>query len=173
MAGAVAIIAAAAAAYFTVLVAHRQRAVELILSAFADMEGGTQKRSAGIAALAVLRGDPMRRPRGYMNRRLWKDFGPGVGQALFRTQAYVLVEAERKSHGIENAISLMDWLLTDQVLQFNDPDQRRRLAAYADGYATKLSSQSSPNSAASAFVGKREAWTLTLIGVQQSKSSIE
>ncbi len=167
IAGSVAIVAAAAGAYFTVLVAHRQRSVDLIVSAFADMEGGTQKRSAGLAALAVLRGDPTVQPLGYLNRRLWRIYGPAVGQQLFRTQAYVLNEAERKTHGIEIAISMMDWLLTDAILEFNDSRQRRRLAAYAAGYAQRISPKSAPDSAASAFIGKLPDWTLKLIGVEK------
>ncbi len=167
IAGSVAIVAAAAGAYFTVLVAHRQRSVDLIVSAFADMEGGTQKRSAALAALAVLRGDQTRKPRGYLNRRLWKDYGPAVGQQLFRTQAYVLNEAEQKTHGIEIAIAMMDWLLTDAVLKFNDESQRKRLAAYADGYAKQVKPKSTPDSAAAEFIGELPGWTQKLIGAEK------
>jgi hypothetical protein len=168
IAGSVAFIAAAVGSYFTVLVAHRQRSVDLIISAFADMEGGTQKRGAAVAALSVLRGDPRTQPHGYMNRRLWRTYGPAVGEQLFRTEAYVLKEADQKTHGIEIAISIMDWLLTDAVLGFDDKtSQRTRLAAYAAGYAAAISPRSSPDSAASAFVGKLPDWTLKLVGVKK------
>jgi hypothetical protein len=54
--GSVALIVAAVSAYLTVTSGHIQRAADLLISALADMESGTQRRSAAIAALEALRG---------------------------------------------------------------------------------------------------------------------
>lgn len=150
IAGALALVAAAVSAYLTVTSAHRQRSVDLVVSAPADMGGGTQRRSAGLAALAVMRGNLDRR-LGRLDSRLWHQYGPGVGQQLFRVLAYVLNEAEIETHGTENAITMTDWLLHDPMLKLTEPDQRRRLARSLEAYDEKLGVSVAPLTAAHAF----------------------
>ncbi len=157
IAGSLALVAAAVTAYLTVTSAHRQRSVDLVVSALADMGGGTQRRSAGLAALAVMRGHLNRR-LGRLDSRLWEQYGPGVGQQLFRVLAYVLNEAEIKTHGTENAITMTDWLLHDPMLKFADPDQRRRLARSLKAYDEKLGDSVAPLTAAHAFRKAVPGW---------------
>lgn len=163
IAGSLALVAAAVTAYLTVTSAHRQRSVDLVVSALADMGGGTQRRSAGLAALAVMRGNLDRR-LGRLDARLWQQYGPGVGQQLFRVLAYVLNEAKIKTHGTENAITMTDWLLRDPMLRFADPDQRRRLATSLQAYDKKLGVSVAPQTAAHAFRTAVPGW-LSELGV--------
>jgi hypothetical protein len=85
----VVVVAALVSAYLTIWGALRQRAVDLVVAALSHMGGGTQERSAGVAALMALRGPIDRRPR-RVDRGGWAIYGPAVGQQLYRQLIYVL-----------------------------------------------------------------------------------
>lgn len=59
------------------------------------------------------------------------------GQQLYRQLVYVLSHGRNryKAHEVENVIAMVDWLLNDSVLRFNDPDQKYRLAMVLQPYA--------------------------------------
>jgi hypothetical protein len=88
IAAGVAILAALIGAYLTIWSTQRQRAVDLVVAALSHMGGGSQERSAGVAALLAMRG-PVDRPPGHFDRRGWATYGPAVGQQLFRQLIYV------------------------------------------------------------------------------------
>jgi hypothetical protein len=161
IAGWVALLGAAVSSYLTHAASHRQRNVDLLVSALGDMGSGTQRRSAAIAALTVMRG-PLDRRMGYTDRRLWAQYGTGVGQQLFRVSAYVLNHAKVTTHGVENAIAMADWLLADPVLGFTDPDQRRRLLRSLDAYDAKLSDTRDQRTAAGGFHARLKVWRKVL-----------
>src|SRR5881409_3714773 len=85
----IALIAAVVSAYLTLSSSHRQRAVDLVVAALSHMGGGSQERSAGVAALMALRGPLGKRP-GHFYKRGWDFYGPAVGQQLFRQLMYLL-----------------------------------------------------------------------------------
>jgi hypothetical protein len=133
---AVAVLAALASAYLAVWGTKRQHAVDLVVAALSHMGGGTQERSAGVAALMAMRGPIDRKPR-RVDRGGWTIYGPAIGQQLFRQLIYVLNLGKRKhaAHEIENIIAMTDWLLGDKVrLGFTDLGQMHRLAISIKAY---------------------------------------
>lgn len=88
---------------------------------------------------------------GHLDSQLRDQYGPGVGQQLFRVLAYVLNHAEITTHGTENAITMADWLLSDPELEFTDPGQHRRLWESLETFAEKLPDTSDALTAAGAF----------------------
>jgi hypothetical protein len=168
IAGSTALVVALVTAYLTVVSAHKQRSLDLLTSALGDMESGTQRRSAAIAALEAMRGrrdDRLSR----LDRALWRQYGPAVGQQLFRVLAYVLNHAEVTTHGTENAIAMTDWVVGDPLLEFNDPDQRGRLATSLAAYDAKLKRKLDEGTAASAFHGNLDRWRTALNGPPVTK----
>jgi hypothetical protein len=135
VAAGVSMIALVIGAYVTVWSAQRQRSVDLIGTALAQMGGGSQNRSAGVAALLVLRGPIERQPRRLAGHG-WTTAGPAVGQQLFRQLIYVLLHGKGRfvSHEVETLIVMANWLLRDQLLAFGDAGQRRRLARAMQKY---------------------------------------
>lgn len=130
IAAGVAIAAALASSYLTIWGTLRQRAVDLVVAALSHMGGGTQERSAGVAALMAMRGPLDRKPR-FVDRGGWKIYGPAIGQQLYRQLVYVLNHGKGKyrSHEVENIIAMIDWLLHDKdLLAFKDRGQMHRLA---------------------------------------------
>ncbi len=129
-------------AYVTIWSSHRQRAVDLVAVALSHMGGGSQARSAGVAALMALRG-PLNRTPGRFRNPGWAIYGPAVGQQLFRQLMYVLNHGSRKfhTHEVENVIAMADWLLRDnKTLKFDDAEhaeQRYRLALSIREYVAK------------------------------------
>lgn len=135
----VALLVALISGLVSVWSSSRQRAVNLVVAALSHMEGGSQERSAGIAALRAMRGPLERRPRRF-NSNGWVLYGPSVGQQLYRQLIYVLVHGDRKyfAHEAENIIAMMEWLLTDESLQFDDRGERNRLARAVEAYGEGL-----------------------------------
>jgi hypothetical protein len=163
IAGSIALVVAVATAYLTVVSAHKQRSLDLLTSALGDMESGTQRRSAAIAALEAMRGRRDER-LGRLDRALWRQYGPAVGEQLFRVLAYVLNHAEVTTHGTENAIAMTDWLVGDPLLGFDAADQRGRLATSLAAYDAKLTLKLDKGTAASAFHDNLERWRTALGG---------
>lgn len=157
IAASAALVVASVTAYFTVTSSHRQRSVDLLISALADMESKTQRRSAAVAALQALRG-PLTRRLTHLDRSVWRQYGHAVGQQLFRVLAYVLNHADISTHGTENAIAMTDWLLADPVLDFGRPDQCRRLRASLRSFNAKLPDDPVEDTAAEAFRLNLERW---------------
>jgi hypothetical protein len=132
----IAILVALMGAYLTVWNSHRQRAVDFVAAALSHMGGGSQERSAGVAALMALRGPLDRRPA-QLEVRGWLIYGPAVGQQLYRQLIYVLNYGSQRyhAHEVENVISMAEWLLKDSLLGFDEPGQRHRLAVSMKAYA--------------------------------------
>ncbi|MGD9961641.1 hypothetical protein [Nocardioides sp.] len=76
--------------------------------------------------------------------------------------SYVLNHAEVTTHGTENAIAMVDWLVSDPALGFRDTDQRRRLSTYLQAYAARLDPRPAEGTAQHAFRGRLEGWRHTL-----------
>ena len=126
IAAGIAVVLALLSAYLAV----RQRAADLVVAALSHMGGGSQDRSAGIAALKALRG-PLYGRSGLFDRlRGWNAYGPAIGQQLFRQLIYLLNYGKGRywAHEVENIIAMTDWLLRDsEQLGFTDEGQRTRL----------------------------------------------
>jgi hypothetical protein len=136
IAAGVAVVAALASAYLAVWGTIRQHAVDLVVAALSHMGGGTQERSAGVAALMAMRGPIDRRPR-RVDRGGWAIYGPAIGQQLYRQLIYVLNlgKGNDAAHEIENIIAMTDWLLGDKArLGFTDRGQMHRLAVSIKAY---------------------------------------
>jgi hypothetical protein len=132
----VAVVAALASAYLAVWGTIRQHAVDLVVAALSHMGGGTQERSAGVAALMAMRG-PIDREPSRVDRGGWTIYGPAIGQQLYRQLIYVLNlgRGNDAAHEIENIIAMTDWLLGDKArLGFTDPGQMHRLAVSIKAY---------------------------------------
>ncbi|MFD7626265.1 hypothetical protein ACFV7Q_09485 [Streptomyces sp. NPDC059851] len=121
---------------------HRQRADQLVTAALSHMGGGTQERSAGVAALRAFRGPigrgwfgRTRRPRLFW-RLDWKRYAPAVREQLFRQLVYVLTHGRQRfhAHEVENAMAMIEWLLDDELLEFCESGKRVRLAEAIDAY---------------------------------------
>jgi hypothetical protein len=114
---------------------RRQHAASLIIAALGHMGGGSQERSAGLAALTALQGRSTGRLR-FLTRRVWSTYAPSVGQQLFRQSTYVLTHGRRRfyAHEVENLIAMIDWLTTDRELAFDSAEQRKRLMHAVDTY---------------------------------------
>lgn len=147
-------LSAAVNAYFIASSGRRQQENELVVSALTHFVGGSQERSAGLAALKVLSGsvssfpsdastaqpppaDSVRfraRPwfasRARRSRVRWSRYAPAVGQLFYRQLIYVLCHGGRRweAHEIANVVAMADWLIADKRLAFNDPQQRKQLA---------------------------------------------
>ena len=102
----------------------------------------------------------MRPPLGRLSKRVAGEtspnrtrctYGQAVGQQLFRVLSYVLNHAEVTTHGTENAIVMIDWLLSDPELDFQDRDQRRRLRMYLSAFEDRLDGEPANHSAEDAF----------------------
>jgi hypothetical protein len=131
-------IAAAAAAivagvngYLGVRAGRRQRDTDLMVNALTHFVGGSQERSAGIAALRVLRG-----PTGRDSRN-WRRYGSAVG-TLFSSQAIYVLSAggnRWQAHEVANVIGMVEWLLKDRNLAIdvasNEP-LTRAMMKYCD-----------------------------------------
>jgi hypothetical protein len=132
----VAVVAALVSAYLTIWGTLRQHTVDLIVAALSHMGGGTQERSAGLAALMAMRGPIDCRPR-RVDRDGWARYGPAIGQQLYRQLIYLLNEGRGNEapHEIENIIVMTDWLLRDKaLLNFADSGQMHRLAVSIEAY---------------------------------------
>jgi hypothetical protein len=145
----IAILGAAISAYLTIWSTQRQRATDLVVAALSHMGGGSQERSAGVAALLAMRG-PLDRPLGHFDRSGWAIYGPAVGQQLFRQLIYVLRCGKQNTaaHEVENLIVMIDWLLNDDTLRFDDAGQRNRLGVSMEAYkqsAPALAAEPSPS----------------------------
>lgn len=128
-------LAAALTTIFTVWVSHRQRAVDLVVAALSHMGGGSQARSAGVAALTAMRG-PLKLPLKRSRQREWALYGPAVGQQLFRQLMYVLNHGENRfvTHEVETVIAMTTWIIEDNTLDFRDQEQRSRLSSSIGRY---------------------------------------
>ena len=152
IAAAAAGLSAAVNAYLFVWRGRRQRETELLVNALTHFVGGSQQRSAGIAALRVLSGPPKRQARRlpacvsrvlrrvHSNRSTragvgWRRYGPAVGELFTNQVVYVLSEGKNrwKAHEIANVIAMVDWLLADRELDL-DAAKRRSLAAAMGDY---------------------------------------
>ena len=147
-------LSAAVNAYFIASSGRRQRENELVVSALTHFVGGSQERSAGLAALRVLSGGegffrsdaPMAQPppgnwiwlrtllgfasRARRSRAGWSRYAPAVGQLFYRQLTYVLCHGRNRwgAHEIANAVAMADWLINDEMLAFDDSLQREQLA---------------------------------------------
>jgi hypothetical protein len=135
IAASVAIASTVAGSLLVVWGGHRQRAIDLVVAALSHMGGGSQERSAGLAALMALRG-PLGRSPGIFEKRVWAIYGAAVGQQIYRQLIYLLNYGENryKAHEVETMILMVHWLLNDTFLEFNDSGQRYRLACILQTY---------------------------------------
>jgi hypothetical protein len=141
-------------AYFIASSGRRQQENELVVSALTHFVGGSQERSSGLAALKVLSGGegsfprdasiaqppprswvrfwtrPLSALRARRSRARWSRYSPAVGQLFYRQLIYVLCHGRRRweAHEIANVVAMADWLITDDKLAFDDPQQREQLA---------------------------------------------
>jgi hypothetical protein len=146
-------LSAAVTAYFVASSGRRQQENELVVSALTHFVGRSQERSAGLAALRVLSGGAgsfprdasMAQPppgswvrvfarlwfaaRASRSRARWSRYAPAVGQLFYRQLIYVLCHGRNRweAHEIANVVAMADWLVNDEMLAFNDPQQRKQL----------------------------------------------
>ncbi|MGP4105416.1 hypothetical protein [Nonomuraea sp. KM90] len=109
--------------------------------------GGTQERSAGLAELWVLRGmkpvtmatrgNRSRFRRHLMfKRRAWARYAPAVGELFYKQLLYVLCHGSRRwqAHEIANVIGMVNWLLDDDELAFQNTSKQGNLKAAMNRY---------------------------------------
>ncbi|MDQ0030145.1 hypothetical protein J2S89_001970 [Arthrobacter bambusae] len=107
---------------------RRQRENELVVSALTHLVGGSQERTAGIAALTVL--------SSRLPRRRWAKYTPAVGQLLYSQLVYLLLHAGNRgqAHEIANIIAMADWLLSEGTFGFDEARKREHLLGAMESY---------------------------------------
>lgn len=137
-------LSAAVNAYFIASSGRRQQENELVVSALEHFVGGSQERTAGLAALKVLSGGggslpsdaskAQPRPGSWVrswtrpwfashakrSRARWSRYAPAVGQLFYSQLIYVLCHGGNRwrAHEIANVVAMVDWLITDEMLAF-------------------------------------------------------
>lgn len=126
---------------------RRERENELVVAALTHLVGGSQERTAGLAALTILSGSnpyphtesnaaaPHSR-RSRRAQRHWGRYAPAVGQLIYAQLMYLLLHASNrhKAHEIANIIAMADWLLRDGSFRFEHARQRAHLRRAMDSY---------------------------------------
>ena len=114
--------------YYTVVSSGRkQRAADLIVAALGQFEGGSQKRSAGIAALRVLSRGPE-----------WHEYRDTVAELFYSQLLYLFAHGRNRweSHEVANMTVMADWLLCEGSLKFDDQGDKDRLCSAMIRYVT-------------------------------------
>lgn len=122
-----AIVATAANYYAVVSTGRRQRAADLIVAALGRFEGGSQRRSAGIAALRALSKGPQ-----------WHEYQDAVGVLFYSQLLYLFAHGSNRweSHEVANMTEMADWLLCEGSLKFEDQGDKDRLWSAMIRYIT-------------------------------------
>jgi len=103
IAAAAAIVAAAVNIYFTLFNERRRRDAEMMITALGYFEGKSQRRSAGIAALEVLRS----------RSKAWNEYRETVRQLFYRQLLYLFPHGVNRweTHEVANMEQMAVWLL--------------------------------------------------------------
>jgi hypothetical protein len=77
-----------------------------MVSALTHFVGGSQQRSAGIAALSALRG---------RNARGWRSYSPAISKLFYLQLLYVLQDGQNKyeAHEVANIVQIGGWLFDE------------------------------------------------------------
>jgi hypothetical protein len=89
---------------------RKQQLADMISTAFGHFTGGTQKRSAGIAALRIVRAGS----EDFDGDEAWKTYGPAIQGLLYSQLMYLYKKKsvnETEPHEAENIELMSDWLL--------------------------------------------------------------
>ncbi|MFH8251269.1 hypothetical protein ACH3VR_12935 [Microbacterium sp. B2969] len=102
-----AVVAGAVAAVVQLVSGNRQRENELVVNAFSNLGGGSQKRTAGIATLKAVLG-PARR----LGMRRRSRYDDAVSSEFEAQLIYVLTNGKRRwaAHEVANMIAMGSWL---------------------------------------------------------------
>ncbi|XVU21919.1 hypothetical protein ACQPZJ_32235 [Actinoplanes sp. CA-054009] len=127
IAAAVAAGAAAANLYFSLHSERRRRDAEMMVTALAYFEGRSQRRSAGLAALEVLKS----------RSSAWAEYRDTVRQLFYRQLLYLFPHGENRwdSHEVANIERMAEWLLDGKSLPTPSDDMRDRIRSAVERYA--------------------------------------
>lgn len=116
---------------------RRQRTADMLVSALAQFEGGSQKRSVGIASLRVLSKRRSRMPLASVPVG-WRAYRDTVSELFYSQLLYLFVHGSNRweSHEIANMTAMADWLLCEGSLRFDDKDDKARLCSAMIRYIT-------------------------------------
>ena len=98
IAAAAAIVAAAVNVYFTLLNETLRRDAEMMVTALGYFEGRSQRRSAGIAALEVLRNRP----------KAWRNYRETVRQLFYRQLLYLFAHGTNRWEAHEEGLFMWE-----------------------------------------------------------------
>jgi hypothetical protein len=121
-------IAAAVANIGVGLVTERKRRdAELIANALEYFQG-SQRRSVGLAALAVLR---------TRRRAAWNEYKETIAELFYRQLLYLLTDGENrwKAHEISNIEGMANWLIRGELPRL-EPEMQRELHSAMTRYKT-------------------------------------
>jgi len=128
IAAAAAIGAAAVNIYFTLFNERRRRDAEMMITALGYFEGKSQRRSAGIAALEVLRS----------RSKAWNEYRETVRQLFYRQLLYLFPHGVNRweTHEAANMEQMAVWLLDGKTLPAIDGHMRNRIHLAVERYET-------------------------------------
>ncbi|MGC5075675.1 hypothetical protein [Agrococcus sp. DT81.2] len=117
----------------TTSTSRTQREDELVMSALSHLVGGSQHRTAGIAALHVLRGAAVKGGRAGR----WHRYRSAIDALVYAQLLYLLMHGGNRgqAHEIANMDSMAEWLFDGDAAELRDEQKRVQLQEAMQRYA--------------------------------------